>query len=175
MATFAAVNKINKNMMKRKTIIRLSAAAPLLFAALMLGACSHKQEATATDNEFETVTVKRQSINLSSRYSASLKGKQDVEIRPQVSGTITQICVSEGAVVHKGQPLFIIDQVPYQAALETAEANVKVAEANVATADMTAKARTIFTTRKSSPISTARRPPTHSAATLPSSNWHVPN
>ena len=141
MATFAAVNKINKNMMKRKMIIRFGAAAPLLLATLVLGACSQKQEATTTDNEFETVTIKRQSINLSSRYSASLKGKQDVEIRPQVSGTITQICVSEGAVVHKGQPLFIIDQVPYQAALETAEANVKVAEANVATADMTAKSK----------------------------------
>ena len=52
-----------------------------------------------------------------------------MEIRPQVSGTITQVCIDEGAKVHKGQPLFIIDQVPYQAALETAEANVKSAEA----------------------------------------------
>lgn len=128
-------------MMKRKSIIRFGAAMPLVLAALTLGACGGKQEAPVAENEFETVTIKRQSINLSSRYSASLKGKQDVEIRPQVSGTITRICVSEGAIVHQGQPLFIIDQVPYQAALETAEANVKVAEANVATAEMTSKSK----------------------------------
>lgn len=119
----------------------MNAAALFLLAALVLGACGQKQETPATKNEFETVTIKRQSIDLSSRYTASLKGKQDVEIRPQVSGTITKICVSEGAIVHKGQPLFVIDQVPYQAALETAEANVKVAKANVATAEMTAKSR----------------------------------
>ncbi len=128
-------------MMKRKSIIQISVATPLLLAALALGACSQKQEASTTENEFETATITRQSINLNSRYSATLKGKQDVEIRPQVTGTITEICVNEGAIVHKGQPLFIIDQVPYQAALETAEANVKVAEANVATADITSKSK----------------------------------
>ena len=68
-----------------------------------------------------------------------------MEIRPQVSGTITQVCIDEGAKVHKGQPLFIIDQVPYQAALETAEANVKSAEAAVSTARMTAESKqTLF-------------------------------
>ena len=43
---------------------------------------------------------------------------------------------------HQGQTICIIDQVPYQAALETAEANVKVAEANVATARMTSESKT---------------------------------
>ena len=60
-----------------------------------------------------------------------------MEIRPQVSGTITEICVKEGAKVHKGQVLFVIDQVPYKAALQTALANVKSAEAAVATARLT--------------------------------------
>ena len=58
---------------------------------------------------------------------------------------ITEVCLNEGAKVRKGQPLFIIDQVPYQAALETAIANVKSAEAAVATARMTADSKqTLF-------------------------------
>ena len=66
-----------------------------------------------------------------------IEGKQDVEVRPQVSGTITQVCVEEGARVRKGQVLFIIDQVPYKAALQKAEAAVATAEAGEATARQT--------------------------------------
>ena len=43
----------------------------------------------------------------------------------------------EGQTVRKGQVLFVIDQVPYQTALATAVANVKDAEANLATAELT--------------------------------------
>lgn len=78
---------------------------------------------------------------VSSNYSASIQGKQDVSIYPQVSGLITRICITEGAPVKKGQTLFIIDQVPYLADLETAEANVESAEASVATAQMTADSK----------------------------------
>lgn len=71
---------------------------------------------------------------LSVKYSAVIEGKQDVEIRPQVSGTITQVLVEEGAHVRKGQILFVIDQIPYIAAVKQAEAAVATAEANEAIA-----------------------------------------
>ena len=64
-----------------------------------------------------------------------------MSIYPQVSGLITQVCITEGANVKKGQTLFVIDQVPYKAALETAKANVESAEAAVATAQMTADSK----------------------------------
>lgn len=70
-------------------------------------------------------------------YSASIQGMQDIDIYPQISGYIEQLNVSEGDIVKKGQILFVIDQVPYKAALETAIANVKVAEASLATAELT--------------------------------------
>lgn len=127
-------------MQKRKQF-KLSVIALVALATFLMSSCSKKQDAITVDNKYELLTVSRKSIKLSQRYSASLKGVQDVEIRPQVSGTITKICVKEGAIVKKGQPLFIIDQVPYQAALETAEANVRVAEANVATAKATSKSK----------------------------------
>lgn len=59
-----------------------------------------------------------------------------VEVRPQVSGLITHICIGEGEKVRRGQVLFVIDQVPYKAALAEAEANVKSAEAQLATAKL---------------------------------------
>lgn len=73
---------------------------------------------------------------LSTSYSATIRGKQDIDIVPQVAGTIERLCVSEGEKVSRGQTLFIIDQVPYKAALTTALANVEAAKAGVATAEL---------------------------------------
>ena len=74
---------------------------------------------------------------LQTTYSASIRGRQDIDIYPQVSGFLTKLCVEEGQAVRKGQVLFIIDQVPYRAALQTAEANLEAARASVATAQLT--------------------------------------
>lgn len=87
--------------------------------------------------EYAVMTLQPVSSDLKSTYPAIIKGKQDIEIRPQVAGFITKVCVDEGAVVRKGQPLFIIDQVQYQAAVKSAEASVLVAKANVATQQLT--------------------------------------
>lgn len=91
--------------------------------------------------KYKTLIVKRSNQTLQSTYSVSLRGLQSVEIRPQVSGTITDIRINEGDMVRKGQILFIIDQVPYKAALETALANVKSAEAQLQTARLTADSK----------------------------------
>ena len=81
------------------------------------------------------------SRKLNSVYSASIRGKQDIDIRPKVSGYITDIYVKEGAVVKKGQTLFVIDQVPYEAELQTAIANVDVAQASVDAAELTTNSK----------------------------------
>ena len=80
-------------------------------------------------------------ISISESYPASIEGCQDIAIYPQVSGTISQVCVKEGQRVRKGQSLFVIDQVPFQAALTMAQANVEAAEAGVATARLTYESR----------------------------------
>ncbi|MCF0182839.1 MAG: efflux RND transporter periplasmic adaptor subunit [Bacteroidaceae bacterium] len=74
---------------------------------------------------------------LNTTYSASIQGRQDISIYPQVGGTLQQLLVTEGQRVSKGQTLFIIDQVPYRAALKTAQANLRAAEAGLATANLT--------------------------------------
>lgn len=106
----------------------------------LLTACT-QSAGTSQEGGYKTMTVKKENRLLTNSYSAVVKGRQSVEIRPQVSGTITDICVKEGAKVQKGQVLFVIDQVPYQAALQTAVANVKSAEAAVATARLTSNSK----------------------------------
>ncbi len=71
-------------------------------------------------------------------YPATLRGKQDIDIRPQISGFVTEVLVDEGALVKKGQILFIIDPVQYEEAVNVAKANVRVAESSVETASLTA-------------------------------------
>lgn len=98
--------------------------------------CKEKKQ-TSLASTYKTMQISTSNTTVSTQYSASIKGKQYVEVRPQVSGLIIQICIDEGATVKKGQTLFVIDQVPYQAALETAVANVNSAQAKVATVQLT--------------------------------------
>ena len=56
--------------------------------------------------EYPVTTLQPESVELNTSYPATIKGRQDIEIRPNVSGFITQLCVDEGATVHKGQLLF---------------------------------------------------------------------
>lgn len=87
--------------------------------------------------EYSVQTITTTDRTIPTNYSATIRGRQDIAIFPQVSGTISQVCITEGQRVTKGQTLFIIDQVPYKAALRTAEANVEAAKAAVATAQLT--------------------------------------
>lgn len=103
-----------------------------------LFSCGGKQQGgMPQSNEFAVVTLQTTSKELSSSYPATIKGKQDIEIRPMVSGFISKLCVDEGSVVHKGQTLFIIDPVQYQAAVQVAQANVAVAKTAVDTQQLT--------------------------------------
>ena len=95
----------------------------------------------AQENEFPTMEVTTSDVVLSEQYPATIQGRQDIEIRPQVSGTISKVNVKEGQKVRKGQSLFTIDQVPFKAALQMAQANVESAEAGVATAQLVYNSR----------------------------------
>lgn len=97
-------------------------------------ACGGNYAADEQVAQYLVIDVSKSTIQLEESFSATIEGQQDVEIYPQVSGTISSIKVKEGEQVKRGQSLFIIDQVPYNAALRMAIANVKVAEAQVETA-----------------------------------------
>ncbi len=103
----------------------------------LLSSCNESKQSTGKVPEFAVISVATTTANLTNSYPATIKGKQDVEIRPMVSGFITQLHVDEGSVVHKGQVLFSIDPVQYQAAVNSAQAAVATAKAAVNTQELT--------------------------------------
>ena len=113
----------------------------ILYLALgaALVACSNDKSAGqgAGVSEYAVQTVATSTAELSTKYPATIKGVQDIEIRPKVSGNITRQLVDEGDFVQAGQVLFVIDPTQYQAAVDQAQAAVKVAKANVSTQQLT--------------------------------------
>lgn len=131
-----------EKMKKRKAIGAFVKGAAYSLTALLAFSCGNSQQGGMPALSLAVMTVKPTSQELNSAYPATIKGQQDIEIRARVSGYITKLCVDEGAVVHKGQPLFLIDAVPYQKAVQAAEAAVEVAKANVATTQLTVDSKT---------------------------------
>lgn len=127
-------------MRRRLATVRTTAIWCLASLTTLVTSCGEAPR-MATDTSYNVMKVSLSDKEMFNKYSASVQGRQSVEIRPQVSGTITTVCISEGAAVKKGQTLFIIDQVPYKAALMTALANVESAEASVANAQLIADSK----------------------------------
>lgn len=100
----------------------------------MTSAC--KKESQQMDDELSlpTIVVGKGEMETSESYSASIRGRQDVDVLPQIAGRIVELRVHEGEAVKAGQPLAVIDQTPYKAALRMASANVAVAKAKVQSA-----------------------------------------
>ncbi len=106
--------------------------------AVCLVSCKQQQQPDGAGMKpsYATMKVAKGDKELISSYSATIRGRYDASILPQVSGTIQRVMVGEGQTVRRGQSLFIIDQVPYRAALNTAVANVEAATAALATAEL---------------------------------------
>ena len=124
---------------RRLFTAHLSVAAVLVMCLSFTSCGKQGQNGSQMIKELAVVSVSSSNVELISSYPAVIKGKQDVEIRPQVSGFITRLAVDEGSVVRKGQTLFIIDPVQYEEAVNAARAAVNVAKANMATAELTAQ------------------------------------
>lgn len=108
----------------------------------IFGCKDRKQPEDGRKQTWKLVEVQRSNTQVKHLYSATIQGRQDIEIRPQaVQGKVEKVCVSEGQRVHKGQTLFVIDPVPYRAALAQATAQVKAARAMLATAKLNYESR----------------------------------
>lgn len=122
----------------KRSIKNISSLLALATLATLVS-CGGKQQGGGAQQapiEYTTMKVKPEDRTIDTRYSATIRGRQDIQVLPQVSGTLQQLLVTEGQRVHKGQTMFIIDQVPYQAALNTAKANLEAARAAEATAKL---------------------------------------
>ncbi len=115
------------------------AVCGLLFGLTLASCGNNGQQQAATAPDIAVTTLKKANVHLETVYPTIIKGKKDVEIRPQVTAFITRVCVDEGQQVAAGQTLFILDQVQYEAAVRQAEAAVAVAQESVNSASFTAQ------------------------------------
>ena len=123
--------KMTVNKMK---CISLSRTAIIMAAMTVLSSCGGGQSGMKLgDDEFTVMAVHSTVSQQSTSYPATIKGIQDIEVRPQVSGFIVKLCVDEGATVRKGEALFQIDPTQYAAAKRQASAAVEMAKSNVNT------------------------------------------
>lgn len=121
--------------MKNKLWYLIILLAGMLLAGGMIYNCWNDDEEDEEDTApYRTLTIALQDYTVTREFTTRIETEQPVDIRPQVGGRLTEICVKEGALVRKGQPLFIIDQVPYQAAVRSATAKLNSAKAHLATA-----------------------------------------
>ena len=116
----------------------------LMLLAVLLMACGGNQDINEAPAEYPVISVSRCTIETTESYPATIQGRQVVELYPQVSGTISKLLVKEGERVKQGQVLFVIDQIPYQAALRTATANVNAAQAQVDVAQLDYNSKVIL-------------------------------
>lgn len=113
-----------------------SSIAGIAVALLLCASCSSKEGGQKPAGNYPTAVIDTTSQVLKTNFSATVKGRQTVEIRPQVQGLLSRINIREGDAVKKGQVLFEIEPSEYQAAYDVANANVLSAEAAVATAEL---------------------------------------
>lgn len=93
-----------------------------------------QQVAGSQPKTYKVIELQKQSTTMYKDYPTTLQGQQTVEIRPKIAGYIDEILVDEGAHVNKGQVLFRLYANDMQASVRSAEAQVKVAEADMVSA-----------------------------------------
>ena len=120
--------------MRRRLHTILYLAAVLTFPMLCTG-CG-EEASQQTKDCYRTLRVERQDYTLYRSFAVKLESRKNIQLRPQVSGRLTKIYVKEGARVKKGEPLFVIDQAPYLAAVDAAKAQVSTARAALSTAQL---------------------------------------
>lgn len=110
----------------------------IIISSLVIQSCGNTEQGHYGQEapQVPVRTLDTASAQVYVEYSAAIEGKINVDIRAQVDGYIDQIYVDEGAYVNAGQPLFKINDQPYQEQLNTALANLHAAEAALAKAQI---------------------------------------
>ena len=107
----------------------------LAIVAIALASCSPEpQTVAAPPQSLPVAAISATTETTYQEYPAAIEGVVNVEVRPQVSGSLDRVFVDEGAYVTAGQPLFKINEQPFRAALNNALASQHAAEGTLANA-----------------------------------------
>lgn len=98
----------------------------------LMPSCKKEVTTEAKPLEISVVKVLQQDVRLESEYTGQTFGQSDIQINPRVDGVIESLNFKEGSVVTKGQLLYTIDPLPFQAKVNEAEGSLAEVEARLA-------------------------------------------
>lgn len=107
---------------------------PVLLFILVQSSCKKEEAPKVNPIEVSVVSVLQQDANIESEYTGQTFGQSDIQINPRVDGVIESLNFSEGTQVKKGQLLYTIDPLPYQANVDKALADLSSSQARLAKA-----------------------------------------
>jgi len=106
----------------------------LLLACGIMVSCNESQtQQEAPKVNYETKVLQPETKTYNTSFPATTCGITEIKVYPQVEGVVTKKNYTPGTIVQKGQTLFVIDQTEYQLSVQSAEADLKVAKANLET------------------------------------------
>ena len=114
------------------TMVRIISLALLAIASAMSGGCgsSGRGNSAGLVAEVGVTVVQLQRTEVTTQLPGRTVAFRIAQVRPQVNGIIKRRLYTEGALVEAGQPLYQLDPAPYQAAYDSAQAQVTSADAN---------------------------------------------
>ena len=128
---------------KRNLVLGFSLLAITLFASVTLTSCGKKDEAAngaaVPAMPVTVITLRPSNVPISAEAVAQTEGAKQVEIRPRVGGILLKKLFDEGAEIKAGQPMFLIDPVPFQIALSNAKAQLAQQKARLEQTEREAK------------------------------------
>ena len=96
--------------------------------------CKKEVAPEAKPLEIAVIEVLQQDVRLESEYTGQTFGQSDIQINPRVDGVIESLNFKEGTVVKKGELLYTIDPLPFQAKVIQAQGNLAESQARLAKA-----------------------------------------
>lgn len=93
--------------MKKKRVKTLT----ILVAAMLVTGCKQAPE-MRHEVEYATLQISRTDRELRQTYPAAIRGRQDIEIYPQVDGSISEVAVKEGEKVRKTRLSLLLTRYP---------------------------------------------------------------
>lgn len=106
------------------------------FAGILFGGCKDEEGEAQVETK-KVMVLKYDSCEVSLDFPAQLRGKQDIDIVPQVEAQLEQVLVKEGDRVKKGMKMFVLNQTEFSSRLASAKAAVQMAKANMEKAKIT--------------------------------------
>ena len=119
-----------------RVVIYLRIVITLIIGAT-LAACSNNDQEISNNiapqmaMPVSVISIEPRNVPISAEAVAQTEGAKEIEIRPRVGGILLKRLYQEGTAVEAGQPMFLIDPVPYQNALAQAQAQLIEQQARV--------------------------------------------